>query len=467
MPEFFPKSPRFHDALKAGGLSLLAVICGELDAAEKPSNLFPVDDFPFSSWQLPPPDPAVKVPAGLPAFYPIKELMALADRERLVDFHEDANSVTLTATLDEDLDLAAELKRAKGRHAKAPVPLGPRMVVGQGGDPENLTFVKILNAHGIADIQFLSHPPAVKGGVNVAAARTADGAFRIAAAPISDPSVTLIPLFNEHGGRTGGFKLPAGIAPPVRVVAGDFLSQAAGDEFVVTSRSGSGPAAVLSAEGAGVLTLGSLLAGKRDGEIRIEPVPNESGGHDLLAVSGNHWQRLAFEGRKSIEFAVKPDLQGTGVFPSAFSPNRLLIATADPLRSIWLETEDGIEFEKRDVGAFENRFWYDLGHKHAGATADWKSPPEGEYVRSSQYAHLRVEGGGPRANDPAGLETAPLWTAAEAEAFGKRIFGKYDMPLNEQAVKMWEPTYTHRMSGWFKPWIDTKDPRSGLSRYGA
>jgi hypothetical protein len=168
-----------------------------------------------------------------------------------------------------------------------------------------------------------------------------------------------------------------------------------------------------------------------------------------------------------MELAVKPDLQATGVFPSAFNPNRLLIATADPLRSIWLETEDGVDFEKRDVGAFENRFWYDLAPKHAGATADWKSPPEGEYVRSAAYAHLRVEGGGPRANDPAGMEAAPLWTAAEADAFGQRIFGKFDLPLTEQPIRMWEPTFTHRMSSWFKPWLETKDPRNGLSRYSA
>jgi hypothetical protein len=68
MPQFFSKSPQFDAALKVGGFSLWAVVCGTLDAAP---NLFPVEDFPFSSWQLPPPDPAVKVPAGLPAHYPM------------------------------------------------------------------------------------------------------------------------------------------------------------------------------------------------------------------------------------------------------------------------------------------------------------------------------------------------------------------------------------------------------------
>jgi hypothetical protein len=36
MPEIFTRSPRFTAALKAGGLSLLAVIGGRLDAAETP-----------------------------------------------------------------------------------------------------------------------------------------------------------------------------------------------------------------------------------------------------------------------------------------------------------------------------------------------------------------------------------------------------------------------------------------------
>lgn len=467
MPKYRFKSAQFNRSASLIGFAGWAMVSAGLDAAEREANLFPVDDFPFSFWELPPLDPAVPVPAGFPPHYPIASLLELADRKRLLAFHEDANSVTLTATLDENLDLAAELTRARGNHAKAPVPLGPRMVVGQGADEGNLTFVKILNAHGIADIQFLSHPPQVRGGVNVAAARTGKGAFRIAAAPISDASVTVIPLFNEHGGKVGEFKLPLGMGAPVWVVAGDFLSEAPGDEFIVTPRSEAGPAVILSAEGEEIQRLGPLLAGKRQGEIRIEPIPNESGGHDLLATSGNQWQRLAFEGRKSIAFEAKADLQATGVFPSVFSSNRLLIAMEDPLRSIWLETEDGIDFEKRDVGAFENRFWYDLAMNHGGARADWKSPPEGKYVRSATYAHLRVEGSSPRAKEPASLEAAPLWTAGEAEAFGQRIFARFDKPLHQQPLKIWEPTFTHRMSSWFKPWLETKDPRTGLSRYGA
>jgi hypothetical protein len=440
---------------------------GLLHASEFLPTSFPAEDFPFSSWQLPPVDPAQVVPAGLPPHYPIAELMKLTERRRVVEVHEDRQSVVLTSTLDENLDLAAELKFAKGRHAKASVPLGPRIVAGQGAAPENLTFVKILNAHGIADVQFLSHPPSVKGGVGVASTRTSEGAVRIAATPLSDVSVRRIPLFNDRGGRIGEFSLPPGMQAPVSIAGGDFLTDMPGGEFVVTSKLARGPAIVVSAHGKILRRLGPLVAARREGEIRLEAIPNGNGGHDLLAVSGDRWQRLFFDGKKSLEMQVALKQPVSGVFPTAFHLDRLLVGKVDPVHSIWLETEDGVNFHECDVGIFENRFWFDLGMHHGGAKADWIAPEDGQYVRNASYAHLRVEGASPRAQDPASLESNPLWSDEEMAAFGKRVFGRFDKPLIDQPYQMWEPTFTHRMSGWFKNWMDVKDPRHGVSRYGA
>lgn len=440
---------------------------GELSSSGRSPNIFPIDNFPFSSWELPPIDPSLKVPEGLPPHYPIQDLQKLTDRKRVVEVHEDDDSVVLTSTLDEHLDLAAELKFAKGKHAKSPVPLGPRLVAGQGEDPGNHTFVKILNAHGIAEIQFLSHPPSVKGGVHVAVARTPQSAVRIAAAPLSDPSARRIPLFNDHGGRVGAFTLPEGIVAPVRVASGDFLADHPGGEFVVTSRFAEGPAMLISADGKFLRTLGPLMAAQREGEIRLEAIPREDGRHDLLAVSGNRWQRLFFDGKKALQMTVPLKKSTLGVFPTAFAPNRLLVGNVDPVRSTWLETDDGMAFQERDVGIFENRFWFDLGMSHGGAKADWLAPEDGNYVRNASYAHIRVEDASSRARNPGSLESQPLWTDSEMEDFGKRIFAKYNKPLTEQSYQMWEPTFTHRMSGWFEKWIEIKDPRHGQSRYGA
>ena len=78
-------------------------------AAQTSPTLFPGNDFPFTSWQLPPVNPAETPPKGMPPYFPIKPLLDLAARQRIVSCEEDEKAATLTATLDEYLDLAAEL----------------------------------------------------------------------------------------------------------------------------------------------------------------------------------------------------------------------------------------------------------------------------------------------------------------------------------------------------------------------
>ena len=95
--------------------------------------------------------------------------------------------------------------------------------------------------------------------VNVAAARNKDHAVRIAAAPISDSSVNAIRIFNEHGGLTGVFRLPAEVPPPVLVVGGDFLSESPGGEFIISPRSGAGASVIVNADGVALRSLDRLL----------------------------------------------------------------------------------------------------------------------------------------------------------------------------------------------------------------
>ena len=154
---------------------------------------------------------------------------------------------------------------------------------------------------------------------------------QIAAAPISDSKTTAIPLFNEYGGKTGGFRLPAEVSPPVLVVAGKFLPDQPGEQFALASRSRKSPLLIVSPEGTLLRTLGPLLPDDRENDLRIEAMPNAHGGHDLFASSGAHWQRLAFNGEKSLQLQAKTDRETTGVFPTAFDLNRLLIPTPDPI----------------------------------------------------------------------------------------------------------------------------------------
>jgi hypothetical protein len=446
-------------------LQLLFLACSAAHSADLPPTRFPSAEFPLSSWTLPPPDPAVQPPGGLPPHFPIQPLLALAARQRIVSFHEDETSVTLTATLDEHLDLAAELANATGGHALSPVPQGPRIVAGQGSHPENLTFIKILNSRGIADIQFLAFDPSVKGGVNVAVARSGKGLPRIAAAPISAPAISRIAIFNDRGGKITDVPMPAAARPPFAIAGGDFLPSNPGGEFLIAPASG--PAQLVSADGLPLRSLDLPRPGPEASPLRLEPMPNTGGGHDLLISSSNHWLRFSPDSGKSVHLEAETDRSVSGVFANAFAPDGLIAATEDPLRSIWLETNDGKSFTERDAGAFENLFWHNLGPEHAGAVADWKSPEEGKYVRSASYAHIRVEPSSPRFKTPLALENDPIWTPEEAAGFARKMDAKYGKPLDQQPLRMWEPTFTHRMSKSFAPWMKIMDPRTNLPRYAA
>jgi hypothetical protein len=142
---------------------------------------------------------------------------------RIADFVSDKNSLSLVAVLDENLDLAARLKRESGV-IPALIPLAPPLVVGQGDDISNQTFVRVLNKDGIAEASFLAFGADVRGGVQVASGHNARGESVIAAAPISAINVREIRLFNHLGGLVGHVAPDAKIAAPY-VIACRFLME--------------------------------------------------------------------------------------------------------------------------------------------------------------------------------------------------------------------------------------------------
>ena len=178
---------------------------------------------------------------------------------------------THIAVVGKDLDLASQL----WEHADALDPaahLPPRLVVGEGPDPENHTVVRLLNRHHICQVQFLAYPPEVTGGVQVCAGEIG-GTKTIVTAPFAAGSVHELRLFDSNGNRTGSLRIADDIPAPFAIAVGDF-ADAAGDEIAVAPLHVAGdalPVLILSAPGGSWRDLRSTSRRGRMANFRSRP----------------------------------------------------------------------------------------------------------------------------------------------------------------------------------------------------
>ena len=151
--------------------------------------------------------------------------------------YQDENSLSITKAVYQYLDLDAETKRLSNQSGVVPpVPLGPRIVAGEGPHPDNHTVIRILSPYQVCETQFLAYPPNIRGGVGIETGTDGRGRPFIATWPLSSKLTRNIHLFNQAGGTKGKIQVPGQINPPYDLAVGNFLPKSPGDEIALTSK---------------------------------------------------------------------------------------------------------------------------------------------------------------------------------------------------------------------------------------
>jgi hypothetical protein len=174
-----------------------------------------------------------------------------------------------------------------------PVPLGPRIVAGEGPHPDNHTVIRILSPYQVCETQFLAYPPNIRGGVGIETGIDGKGRPFIATCPLSSELTRYIHLFNQAGGTKGKIQVSGEIKPPYDLSVGDFLPKSPGDEIALISK---------YANEANPLVFVYSVSGKL---LKRKAVTGEAGEYSLLTKNSN--QLLAQElGRQKIHPVLFP-----------------------------------------------------------------------------------------------------------------------------------------------------------------
>ncbi len=383
--------------------------------------------------------------------------LGLALPSRIAAQLQDDKSVTTIAVLDENLDLAARLQREAQTAAPALVPLAPALVVGQGDDALNHTFVRVLNRWGIAQVSFLAFTPDVRGGVQVAAGRDGNGVNVIAAAPIGDAKTREIRLFNRLGGRVGAVVPGIGLRAPYRIACGDYLPTLRGDELAVTAANAAGETTIAIFDFAGALRKTIVVPDVKMGAVSLASVPDQAGARlALYFPNGKILCEVTPSTGAISRRTLAIDDARQAIYPTAFANGNWLASGPEPLLSTF-DRIGAATSKNVNVGAHENEFWI-TATKQGVKT-------EGRYVLNADYAHRRVESLTPLKDNPQ-LASSDKTSDQKKWADAARATPLVPASLAEAPRTLWEPTFTHRMtSGTFDEWAKIKDEATGLPKY--
>ncbi|MFC1766853.1 hypothetical protein ACFL6U_32860, partial [Planctomycetota bacterium] len=394
---------------------------------------------------------AAKSGMMLPTTWPIEKLkQRTPPAKRLVHLAEDDRSVTAIAVLDERLDLSTQLQRQAHTYGDPCVPLSPRLVAGQGSHKQNHTVVRILNAYGIAETQFLAYPPHVRGGVQVEAGRNPEGLLRIVCAPLADRTQLTLRVFNENGTLMRQW-IPRHtdlvLRPPYRIAVGNIDTGHDGDEVAVVSHD--------QAQSIGIFTMaGQFLAAITfsNHPVNLSAFTTRNQGQRdrllCLDVSGEELWDITPMSQSISHMSLDPHLALHGVYGSAYHPDRLVGSGPDSLRSrLWIFSSSDPNGTWQDVGHRENTFWMAWRDTFEKTLGDVPNKNTLNYLRFCRYGHLRLESASPLRLDPQRKLDPVKHEQLLVEALTQRNLLR---PLPEQELRMWEPCFTHRqISGLF------------------
>jgi hypothetical protein len=357
--------------------------------------------------------------------------------------HETEQANATVATFNWALDLDAQTKRH--RDNENDLPFAPPLATGQGEDAANHTVIRILSKYGQNEMQFLSYPPEVRGGVDVCTGthpQWPDGF--IVAAPLAAEDVRELRVFTRYGARLDTLEPPASLRPPFAIATGDFDRDLPGDEIAVSSRKhlGSPQGVFLYA------ATGALIH-----EFSIRPDDDGASENSLFIDDGQlgYFSRRdrtlrRFDASGQLSERVLPE-NLERIFSSV--EHALVGAFEEEVTSTLIALSDSSK--ELNAGKRENLFWiapqYEAWgkrhpHIHWDEEIAYDDFPEGRYMRKGVFHHLAVTKWNTDAN---WKETYSSYSTFE-KAFGEK-FEKYLKRYESRKPGMWEPTHTHRWFG--------------------
>lgn len=391
--------------------------------------------------------------------YPVKEIgYSLYDRvseERVSD-----SSIAAVFVSDPQLDLPTFLARERAEFFARDIPYAPEIAVGQGPSEDSLTYVRLLDKHGLPRLQFLAYGEGVKGGVNVACARGADGEVSILTAPISDGKTGALKIFDRMGIVKGEISPEA--PAPYSIVSGDFSKQNSGAEFAVAPavfKKGKNDVFIYSADGR--LLDKIPVESPEAGDVQLFAAGDFILGAKLFNADF-YWKISPAEpGHANIETVkLPPDAAGKYLARSAFGDLRAY-GHEDELSTLEIFGEKEAPVKNVDVGYEENVFWT------AGCT--WVPEKPLKYYKNATYGHIRTDGCVFNFMD--GISGDEGFADMHVPNIIGPLADEYIRRQREGEFFMWEPCFTHRGPGGMfeqgKFPHSNVDASTGLPKYSA
>lgn len=321
--------------------------------------------------------------------YALSDIPPEPVRNRALPIESDTRSEVGIVVSDEFLDLPSHLATLETSGVTSPVPLAPRMVAGEGANPNNHTFVVVLDEHQTHQARFLAYPPTVRGGVDVAAGDFDGSGMKIATAPSSDPAIREIRLFNEVGGLQGSFTLGAEHVPPFDIEAGRFVDWVGHDLVAVLAQN---PLRAVFYRTDGLQVASVALPGLSGDDYRLSRFP--TGSFDGLVVHSPSSRAAVLVYPTGATRSIR--LGGTEaadfLSPDVFDAGRILGSRPDSVFShvdlYRVPASDGTASVEgsANIGERENKFWMADSQQDVYGTI-----PDGTYTKNMLYRHLRVD----------------------------------------------------------------------------
>jgi hypothetical protein len=328
--------------------------------------------------------------------------------------HDDKNNIRFHSAPDLDLGLQTEhLKDSVG----SLVPLGPGLVAGEGPHESNTTLIRVYNRHQARTAQFLSFPPTVNGGVNVAGAKVGDEDL-IVATPISCDWLREVRVFRDNGSLVrailvleeadnrikreglGNRSMRAAdedikqMLPPYVMATGRFLMGSQDEQVAVASRyvRGSDHPCIRIYD----LKSGELLgihqipwSGDTLDEREIHLAARRGKEQDSVLVQENGKVAVLDPNNGTSAILTETKNQPAGaVFGPVFRDELLSMALpGDTLSEIAILGAND-NWTIQNVGERENRFYYTMpdGEKHG-----YGREVDGRYIKPALHAHWRFD----------------------------------------------------------------------------
>ena len=403
----------------------------------------------------------------------VKPQQAAIETVRNLDNH----GVAVTLSAYRHLDLDAETKRlANEPSASPPVPLGPRIVAGEGEHTDNHTIVRILSPYQVCETQFLAYPPEIRGGVGVETGVDGKGETFILSYPLLSARAREIRLFTPSGGSKGTIEGPKELVPPYVVSVGDYSPELKGEEITITSRyaSTSQPSVYLLSLTGKVLKVFQVPGKNKENYQREFKLFTKTGGKvDQLFVQNLTAKRafrlLPQEETTPVDFHASAI--GSRLFDTAYSdrdfnlggPQRL-VSTLYPWKN------ESLLQQPLDAGRMENVFWFDPQEVHNDSWATWGEFKDGRYVKNSLYNFLGAAQYWSPLVQAGKIEDRSYEEWIEGIDWNRRAFGGKHRKSTEDYAKgsptVWNACFTHRWSiGASKALTKQLDPATSLPLY--